>query len=74
FFNGVNPISISLPIFVELKVIKSDPGVKGDTATGATKSVKLETGYEIQVPLFIEEGDVLKIDTRTGQYVERVKK
>jgi elongation factor P len=74
FFDGVNPIDISLPIFVELKVIKSDPGVKGDTATGATKPAVLETGYEIQVPLFVEEGEVLKIDTRTGQYVERVKK
>lgn len=72
FFKGA-PIGISLPNFVELKVIKSDPGVKGDTASGATKPVTLETGYEIQVPLFIEEGDILKLDTRTGTYVERVK-
>ncbi|MDA8161845.1 MAG: elongation factor P [Desulfobacteraceae bacterium] len=73
-FFGETPIDISLPIFVELKVIKADPGVRGDTATGATKPATLETGYEIQVPLFIEEGEVLKIDTRTGQYVERVKR
>ncbi len=72
FFNET-PISINLPNFVQLKVVKADPGVKGDTATGATKPATLETGYTIQVPLFVEEGDVLKIDTRTGQYVERVK-
>ncbi|SMC20081.1 translation elongation factor P (EF-P) [Desulfacinum hydrothermale DSM 13146] len=72
FFKG-SPIGISLPNFVELKVTRSDPGVKGDTASGATKPAVLETGYQIQVPLFIEEGDVLKLDTRTGTYVERVK-
>jgi len=72
FFNET-PISINLPNFVQLKVVKADPGVKGDTATGATKPATLETGYTIQVPLFIEEGETLKIDTRTGQYVERVK-
>ncbi len=73
FFDG-NPISISLPIFVELLVTWAEPGIKGDTATGATKPVTLETGHVIQVPLFIEQGEILKIDTRTGQYVERVKK
>jgi elongation factor P len=67
------PISITLPNFVELVVTKSDPGVRGDTATGATKPATLETGHTIQVPLFIEEGELLKIDTRTGEYVERVK-
>lgn len=67
------PISITLPNFVELRVTRSDPGVKGDTATGATKPATLETGHTIQVPLFIEEGELLKIDTRTGEYVERVK-
>ncbi|SHF54411.1 translation elongation factor P (EF-P) [Desulfacinum infernum DSM 9756] len=71
-FKG-SPIGISLPNFVELKVTQSDPGVKGDTASGATKPATLETGYQIQVPLFIEEGDILKLDTRTGTYVERVK-
>ena len=69
----LRPIGISLPNFVELKVVKADPGIKGDTASGATKPVTLETGMVLQAPLFIEEGDVLKLDTRTGSYVERVK-
>ncbi len=73
FFQG-NPIDITLPNFVELEVVESPPGEKGNTATGATKPATLETGYELQVPLFINEGDVLKIDTRTGEYIERVKK
>ncbi len=72
FFNE-RPISINLPIFVDLKVVEADPGVKGDTATGATKPVTLETGYVIQVPLFVEKGETLRIDTRTGQYVSRIK-
>ncbi|MGQ9706691.1 MAG: elongation factor P [bacterium] len=67
------PISAKPPIFINLRVVKAEPGIKGDTQTGATKSVVLETGYVIQVPLFIEERDLLKIDTRTGEYVERVK-
>ncbi len=73
-FFDETPISIDLPNFVELEVVDAPPGVKGDTATGATKPATLETGYTLQVPLFIEEGDILKIDTRTGQYVERKKK
>ena len=73
FFDDT-PISIDLPNFVELEVVDAPPGVKGDTATGATKPATLETGYTLQVPLFIEEGDILKIDTRTGQYVERKKR
>lgn len=72
FFQG-RPIGLTMPNFVELKVIKADPGIKGDTASGATKPVTLATGYVLQVPLFIEEGEVLRIDTRTGAYVERVK-
>ena len=72
-FFGSSPISIDLPTFVDLVVVDAPPGVKGDTATGATKTATLETGYVIQVPLFIQEGDTLKIDTRTGQYVERAK-
>jgi elongation factor P len=72
FFQG-RPIGLTLPNFVELKVIKADPGIRGDTASGATKPVTLETGYVLQVPLFIEEGEVLRLDTRTGSYVERVK-
>jgi len=69
-FNN-KPIGIELPIFVELKITQTDPGVRGDTATGATKPATLETGYVIQVPLFISEGETVKIDTRTGEYAER---
>ncbi|MFW6197743.1 MAG: elongation factor P [Myxococcota bacterium] len=72
FYEG-RPIDITPPMFVELKVAETDPGFKGDTTTGGTKPAKLETGYSVNVPLFINEGDVLKIDTRTGSYVERVK-
>ncbi len=64
-------IGITLPNSVNLKVIECEPGVKGNTATGATKMAKVETGYEVRVPLFINEGDVLRIDTRTGNYIER---
>ena len=71
FFNN-KPIGVELPIFVELKIAQTDPGVRGDTATGATKPATLETGLVIQVPLFINEGETVKIDTRTGEYVERV--
>jgi len=67
------PIGISLPIFVDLKIVKSDPWAKGDTASGDTKPATLETGYVIQVPPFVEEGELVRIDTRTGEYVERVK-
>ena len=67
------PINLELPIFVELEVVEAEPGLKGDTASGASKPVTVETGAKIQVPLFIEEGDRLKIDTRTGEYIERVK-
>ena len=63
---GVEP-----PNFVELEVTETDPGFKGDTATNATKPAKLETGAEIKVPLFIEEGEIIRIDTRTGEYMER---
>ncbi len=70
-FNG-RPIGIEMPNFVELTVTYCEPGVKGDTATGATKTATLETGATVQVPLFINEGDVLRLDTRTGSYVERV--
>ncbi len=71
-YNG-RPIGMELPIFVELKIAKSEPGVKGDTASGATKPAELETGTVIQVPLFVEEGQVVRIDTRTGEYIERVR-
>ena len=71
FYEG-KLMSIEPPMFVELAVVEADPGLKGDTAKSGTKAVKLETGYTIQVPLFVEVGNVLKIDTRTGEYVERV--
>ena len=64
--------AVEPPMFVELEVTKADPGVKGDTATNALKPVTLETGAEIRVPMFINEGDVIKIDTRTSEYLERV--
>ena len=65
---GVEP-----PFFIELEVTQTDPGFKGDTATNATKPATLETGAEVKVPLFINEGDKIKIDTRTGEYLERAK-
>jgi elongation factor P len=70
FFNG-KAIGVTLPNSVELKVTKCDPGVRGDTVSGASKPAVLETGYTINVPLFINEGDVLKIDTRSGEYLTR---
>ncbi|KUG25237.1 translation elongation factor p [hydrocarbon metagenome] len=66
-------INVDIPIFVNLQVIETEPGFRGDTATNVLKSAKLETGAEISVPLFVNEGDMLKVDTRTGEYVERVK-
>ena len=65
-------IGVGLPNFVALEVTHTEPGIKGDTATGAAKPATLETGYVVQVPLFVNQGDTLKIDTRTGDYVERV--
>ncbi len=65
------PVLINIGEFVELQVVEAPPGLKGDTATGATKTVTLETGLQINVPLFINEGDILKIDTRSGEYVSR---
>jgi len=66
------PIDIEIPITVNLTVTQTDPGLRGDTATGGTKPATLETGVVVNVPLFINEGDTLKVDTRTGQYIERV--
>ncbi len=66
------PFSVEAPNFVELEIIETEPGIKGDTATGATKNAKLETGADIQVPLFVETGDVVKVDTRNGEYQSRV--
>ena len=64
--------AIEPPLFVELEIIESEPGIKGDTATGATKPAKVETGANVLVPLFVNQGDVIQIDTRTGEYMKRV--
>jgi elongation factor P len=72
FFAG-RPIGLTLPNFVELKIESTEPWAKGDTASGDSKPATLETGHVLQVPPFVEEGEVIRIDTRTGQYVERVK-
>jgi len=69
---GGRPVTVELPNFVELAIAKTDPGVRGDTAQGGTKPARLETGASVQVPLFLNEGDVVKIDTRTGEYLGRV--
>ena len=73
-YHNDKPISIDLPNFVELKVAQTDPGLKGDTASGGMKKAIMETGLQVNVPLFIKEDEKLKIDTRSGEYVERVKK
>ena len=72
-FDGSEILDIRLPAHVNLKVVETEPGIKGNTATGATKPAKVETGYLVQVPLFVAEGNILKIDTRTGEYIERLK-
>jgi elongation factor P len=71
-FEG-RPIGLTLPNFVELQITQAEPWARGDTAGGDTKPAVLETGYELQVPPFVNEGEMIRIDTRTGQYVERVK-
>ena len=71
FFKG-EAFSVAAPNFVELLITKTEPGFKGDTATGANKPATLETGAVITVPLFVEEGDTIRVDTRTGEYMERV--
>ena len=71
-WNG-QPILVNPPLIVELKIIQSEPGVKGDTVSGATKNAKLETNVEIQVPLFVNENEIVKVDTRDMTYVGRAK-
>jgi len=71
-FNNV-PLVVTPPPHIELKVVETDPGLRGDTATGGQKPAKLETGAVVRVPLFINEGEVLRIDTRTGEYISRAK-
>ncbi|MFI5321986.1 MAG: elongation factor P [Thermodesulfobacteriota bacterium] len=73
YFNG-EPMGVELPTAVELEIKDTEPGMRGDTVTGATKPAILETGATIQVPLFIDVGDMIKVDTRTGEYLERMKK
>jgi elongation factor P len=71
FFEG-EVLDIELPTSIDIKVIKADPAVKGDTATGVNKKVTTETGLEVSVPAFVESGDIIKVDTRTGEYITRV--
>ena len=71
FYAGA-PIGVELPNFVELTIVETDPGLRGDTASGGTKPAKLETGAVVQVPLFVQEGEKIRVDTRTHQYLERV--
>lgn len=73
FFKG-NPVTVELPNFVELEITMCEPGVRGNTATGSTKPATLSTGATVQVPLFVEQGTWIKVDTRKGSYVERVRK
>lgn len=71
-WNG-SPLSVAAPNFVILKIAETDPGVRGDTATGGTKPATLETGAVVKVPLFVEEGELIRVDTRTGEYMSRAK-
>jgi len=73
YHNG-KPIEITLPTFVEKEIVQTEPGARGNTATNVLKTARIEGGYEIQVPLFINQGDIVKIDTRTGKYADRVAK
>jgi len=72
--HGDRTISVEIPFFVELEIVQTDPGVRGDTATGGTKPAKLETGAVVQVPLFVEQGEVIRVDRREDKYIERVSK
>ncbi|MFN8522159.1 MAG: elongation factor P [Chloroflexota bacterium] len=71
-FYEEEPVAVDLPITVELQIVETDPGFRGDTATGGTKPAKLETGLIVQVPLFVNQGEIIKVDTRSGEYLERV--
>ena len=73
-YHKEQPINIDVPMFVELAIAKTDPGVRGDTASGGSKPATLESGAVIKVPFYLNEGDVVKVDTRTGTFIERVKK
>ena len=71
-FIDSSPVTVELPNFMELAIVKTDPGIRGDTASGGSKPAQLETGATIQVPLFLNEGDVVKVDTRSAEYLSRV--
>ena len=71
-WNG-QPLAVNAPAHVELKIVETDPGMRGDTATGGQKPAKLETGAVVRVPLFISEGEIIRVDTRTGEYLSRAK-
>ena len=73
-FHDGKPIEITLPNFIEKQIVETEPGARGDTATNVLKPAKIDTGYEIQVPLFVNQGDWVRIDTRNGQYVDRVRR
>lgn len=73
-YHNARPVDVTLPTFVEKKILETDPGARGNTATNVLKPAKINGGFEIQVPLFINQGDIVKIDTRTGEYADRVSK
>jgi len=72
-FNDETPVTIEIPFFINFKIVECEPGVKGDTVSNVTKPAKLETGAVVQVPLFVESGETIRVDTRTGEYIERVR-
>ncbi|MBM3327999.1 MAG: elongation factor P [Calditrichaeota bacterium] len=72
-FNDETPLTIEIPFFIEYTIVQCEPGVKGDTVSNVTKPAKIETGATVQVPLFVESGERIRVDTRTGQYIERVR-
>jgi elongation factor P len=71
-FYETEPVDVEAPINVELEIVETDPGFRGDTASGGTKPAKTETGLVVQVPLFVNQGETIRVDTRTGTYLERV--
>jgi elongation factor P len=73
-FHNNNPIEFKLPTFVEKEVVHTEPGVRGDTATNVLKPATVKGGYDLQVPLFVNQGDIIRIDTRTGEYADRVRR
>jgi len=72
-FNDETPVTIEIPFFINFKIVECEPGVKGDTVSNVTKPAKLETGAVVQVPLFVEQGETIRVDTRTSEYIERVR-